>query len=364
MVVVGPEDPLVAGIVDFFAADPQLKEIPVIGPSRAGAQLEGSKDFAKAFMGRHGIPTARHLTVTRNTVPQGIDFLKSLEPPYVLKADGLAAGKGVVIQPLLNEAITELEDMLSGKFGKASERVVVEEFLDGIELSAFAVTDGQSYQMLPAAKDYKRIGDNDTGPNTGGMGAVSPVPFADEAFLKKVEERIIRPTVDGLKKENIPYKGFLFAGLMKVGDDPFVIEYNCRLGDPETEAVVPRIQTDFVSLFQAVAAGTLRDFPIRTDDRTAATVVLASDGYPGGYEKGKPIEGLENTGRCLVFQAGTRLVDGQRLTAGGRVIAVTALAGSLDGALAVAYGGAEQIRFENKYYRKDIGADLLRQAGV
>ncbi len=362
MVVVGPEDPLVHGIVDYFRDHPDFGQLPVIGPSAEGAMLEGSKDFAKRFMERHGIPTARHLTVTLSNADEGAAFIDSLPPPYVLKADGLAAGKGVVIMPSPEEARAELKDMLGGKFGEASTSVVIEEFLDGIELSVFALTDGKSYKVLPSAKDYKRVGENDTGPNTGGMGAVSPVPFADAGFMQKVEDRIIAPTVRGLARDGIEYRGFLFVGLMKVGDDPFVIEYNCRMGDPETEVVLPRLGNDMVALFNAVHKGTLSRESVITDERTAATVVLVSSGYPGPYENGKPVEGLDRTGDCLVFQAGTRLEDGIRYTSGGRVMAITGMANTLKDALQQAYGAIEKIGYANKSFRRDIGRDLMESA--
>jgi phosphoribosylamine--glycine ligase len=357
MVVVGPEVPLVKGIADFFLNDPELSPIPVIGPASRGAQLEGSKEFAKQFMVQHNIPTARYLAVTSDTIDEGERLLKTLKPPYVLKADGLAAGKGVLIVDDINEALNELQVMLNGKFGRASDTVVIEEFLSGVELSVFVITDGHSYMLLPEAKDYKRIGEGNTGLNTGGMGAVSPVPFADEKFMVKVKDRIIRPTIDGLQADGIDYKGFIFFGLINVGGDPFVIEYNVRMGDPETEVVVPRIQSDIVEIFEAVAAGKLKDFKCEIDPRTAVTVMMVSGGYPGSYEKGKNIFGLDHVEGSIVFHAGTASCDGI-ITSGGRVLSVTSLGESMDEALAKSYENVEKIEFENKYYRKDIGFDL------
>ncbi|MEW6467875.1 MAG: phosphoribosylamine--glycine ligase [Bacteroidota bacterium] len=359
MVVVGPEDPLVKGIRDFFRADPLLKDVLLIGPGKDGAQLEGSKDFSKQFMQRHGIPTARYRTFGRETLAEGREFLRQLSPPYVLKADGLAAGKGVIIPHTLEEAEKELEEMLSGKFGSASSKVVIEEFLKGIELSVFVLSDGISYKLLPSAKDYKRVGEGDTGPNTGGMGAVSPVPFADDAFLKKVEERIVIPTMEGLKKEGITYKGFIFIGLMNVNGDPFVIEYNCRMGDPETEVVIPRLKTDLLDLLEAAATGKLNALHLETDPRYAATVVLVSGGYPGDYEKGKEIRGLDEAEGSTVFHAGTAQASGKTLTSGGRVLAITSFGQSMQEALERSFDNAEKIQYEKKYYRRDIGRDLV-----
>jgi phosphoribosylamine--glycine ligase len=358
MVIVGPEEPLVNGLADYFLEHEKLKSIPVIGPVKAGAMLEGSKDFAKEFMFRHNIPTAKYLSVQANDLQKGNDFLKTLKPPYVLKADGLAAGKGVIIVTDINEAETELAAMLAGKFGQASKTVVIEEFLSGIELSVFAVTDGNSYLILPEAKDYKRIGEADSGLNTGGMGAVSPVPFADSVFMKKVEDRIIKPTIEGLKIENIDYKGFVFFGLINVGGEPFVIEYNVRLGDPETEVVIPRIKSDILDMFKAVASRTLHQIKLDIDSRTATTVMLVAGGYPGDYEKGHEIKNLEKAKDCLVFHAGTTYKDGRNVTNGGRVIAITSFGANKNDALAKSYSNAEIIDFKDKYYRKDIGFDL------
>lgn len=359
LVVVGPEEPLVKGIVDFFAQDTVLSQIPIVGPSQKGATLEGSKEFAKEFMQRHHIPTARYASFTKDTIEEGLRFLESMKAPYVLKADGLAAGKGVVILENLQEAQAELKRMLlEEKFGTASQKVVIEEFLKGIELSCFVLTDGESYKVLPTAKDYKRIGEGDTGLNTGGMGAVSPVPFANEAFMQKIEERIIKPTIEGLKKEQITYRGFVFIGLIKVGDDPYVIEYNVRMGDPETEVVLPRLQTDLVSLLEATAKGKLKDYSLSIDPRSATTVMIVSGGYPEEYEKGKVISGLQQEGESIIFHAGTREKDGEVLTAGGRVLAVTSLANDFKDALKKSYRRIEKISFKNMYYRKDIGMDL------
>ena len=359
LVVVGPEEPLVKGIVDFFGQDTALSQIPIVGPSQKGATLEGSKEFAKEFMQRHDIPTARYASFTKDTIEEGLRFLESMKAPYVLKADGLAAGKGVVILENLQEAQAELKRMLlEEKFGTASQKVVIEEFLKGIELSCFVLTDGESYKVLPTAKDYKRIGEGDTGLNTGGMGAVSPVPFANEAFMQKIEERIIKPTIEGLKKEQITYRGFVFIGLIKVGDDPYVIEYNVRMGDPETEVVLPRLQTDLVSLLEATAKGKLKDCSLSIDPRSATTVMIVSGGYPEEYEKGKVISGLQQESESIIFHAGTREKDGEVLTAGGRVLAITSLADDFKEALKKSYRRIEKISFENMYYRKDIGMDL------
>jgi phosphoribosylamine---glycine ligase len=359
MVVVGPEDPLVEGIHDFFLQDEQLKNVAVIGPQKAAAQLEGSKEFAKQFMMRHNIPTAAYCSFNANTIEDGYKFLETLKPPYVLKADGLAAGKGVLILTDLDQAKTELKLMLlDQKFGKASTTVVIEEFLDGIELSCFVLTDGENYKILPMAKDYKRIGEGDTGLNTGGMGAVSPVPFADEVFKSKIEERIVKPTVEGLKKDNLPYKGFIFIGLIKVGSEPKVIEYNVRMGDPETEVVLPRLKTDLVELFMAVKNQTLHNIEIEIDQRTATTVMLVSGGYPEAYEKGKEITGVNAIEDSIVFHAGANLLDGKIVTSGGRVMAVTSFGNSYKEAIKKSYQSIKNINFDKMYYRKDIGFDL------
>lgn len=358
MVVVGPEDPLVKGIYDNFKTDSKVAHIPVIGPSQSGARLEGSKEFSKGFMLRHNIPTARYKSVTQDTLGEGLDFLRSLKAPYVLKADGLAAGKGVLILNTLEEADAELKAMLEGKFGDASRTVVIEEFLSGIECSVFVMTDGTHFQVLPVAKDYKRIGVGDTGLNTGGMGAVSPVSFADEIFMSKVEERIIKPTVEGLKAEGIDYKGFIFFGLIKVGNEPLVIEYNARMGDPETEVVMLRIQSDFVELLEAIATETLHKKNVLMDPRYAVTVMLVAGGYPGEYEKGKVITGLENVKDSVVFHAGTKKQGEEVVTNGGRVIAVSSYGSTKDEALTVSYRNARTIQFDGVYFRSDIGFDL------
>ncbi|WP_423130003.1 phosphoribosylamine--glycine ligase [Gaoshiqia sp. Z1-71] len=358
LVLVGPEVPLVEGIHDFFRADAGLKQVKVVGPTKEGAQLEGSKDFAKAFMQRHAIPTAGYLTVSTDNLQEGLDFLASLKAPYVLKADGLAAGKGVLIIDRLDEAQASLKEMLDGQFGAASSKVVIEEFLSGIELSVFAITDGKNYRILPEAKDYKRIGEGDTGLNTGGMGAISPVPFADHAFMKKVEDRIIKPTVDGLQKDGIPYNGFIFFGLINCGGEPYVIEYNVRMGDPETEAVMLRIKSDFVDLLIAAADGTMDSQRIEIDERSAVTVMLVSGGYPGDYKKGIPMSGFEETENSYLFHAGTRQSGGEIVTDGGRVLAVSSYGARMQEALAQSYANAAKIKYEGKYYRKDLGFDL------
>jgi len=359
MVVVGPEDPLVQGIHDFFLNDDALKHVAVIGPEKAAAELEGSKEFAKEFMIRHDIPTAAYQSFNASNVEEGYAFLETLNPPYVLKADGLAAGKGVLILNDLAEAKAELKEMLvDAKFGAASSKVVIEEFLDGIELSCFVLTDGKNYKILPTAKDYKRIGEGDTGLNTGGMGAVSPVPFATPEFLSKIEERVVKPTIAGLQKDNLPYKGFVFIGLIKVGDDPKVIEYNVRMGDPETEVVLPRLKNDLVEIFQAIANQTLDTITIEIDERAATTVMLVSGGYPEAYEKGKEITGLEQVTGSIPFHAGAIVKDGKVVTSGGRVLAMTSYGESYSEALKKSYQNIDKLHFDKINYRKDIGFDL------
>jgi len=359
MVVVGPEDPLVHGIYDFFKNDNQINHVPVIGPSKLGAQLEGSKEFAKEFLVKHQIPTAAYASFTAETVAQGCEFLTTLQPPYVLKADGLAAGKGVLILQDLQEAQNELRNMLvNAKFGAASSKVVIEEFLDGIELSCFVLTDGKNYKLLPTAKDYKRIGEGDTGLNTGGMGAVSPVPFADEVLMGKIESRIVKPTVAGLQKDGIEYKGFVFIGLIIVKGEPMVIEYNVRMGDPETEVVMPRIQSDLVALFQAVAEQKLDEVTLTIDPRSATTIMVVSGGYPEEYDKGFAISGIENISDSIVFHAGTKLENGQVVTNGGRVLAVTSFGTTYQEAIKKSYQNINKLHFDKMYFRKDIGFDL------
>jgi phosphoribosylamine--glycine ligase len=360
MVVVGPEVPLVAGIHDFFLADNELKKIPVIGPKKDGALLEGSKDFSKQFMQKHGVPTARYKAFTKENLTEGFTFLETLEAPYVLKADGLAAGKGVLILNSLEEAKTELKEMVSNeKFGKASTTVVIEEFLKGIELSVFVLTDGKSYKILPSAKDYKRIGEGDQGLNTGGMGAISPVPFADTAFLSKVEELVVKPTIAGLQKDGIDYRGFIFIGLMNDNGNPSVVEYNVRMGDPETEVVLPRIASDLFDLFEGVADQNLHEKSFSVRDKVATTVMLVSGGYPEGYEKHKEITGFENVNESIVFHAGTDIVDNKVVTSGGRVMAVTSLGNTIEEALEKSYRSIHKINFDKMNYRKDIGFDLI-----
>ncbi len=359
MVVVGPEAPLVEGVHDFFLNDKELQSVPVIGPKKDGALLEGSKDFSKQFMEKHNIPTAKYQSFTADNLQEGFSFLETLNPPYVLKADGLAAGKGVLILNSLEEAKKELEEMLTNqKFGEASSTVVIEEFLDGIELSVFVLTDGKSYKVLPSAKDYKRIGEGDTGLNTGGMGAISPVPFADNDFLNKVEERIVKPTIDGLQKDGIDYRGFIFIGLMNVNGNPFVIEYNVRMGDPETEVVLPRINSDLYDLFEGVAQQTLSEKSFNVTDKTATTVMLVSGGYPEAYEKGKLISGLNEVEDSIVFHAGTKFEDDNIVSNGGRVMAITSFGNTINEALETSYKNINKISFDKMNYRKDIGFDL------
>jgi phosphoribosylamine--glycine ligase len=359
MVIVGPEDPLVQGIHDFFLEDEQLKNIIVVGPQKAAATLEGSKEFAKEFMKAHNIPTAKYDSFTSETVEEGCNFLETMKPPYVLKADGLAAGKGVLILEDIDEAKDELRQMLVGqKFGAASQKVVIEEFLDGIELSCFVLTDGKNHLTLPMAKDYKRIGEGDTGLNTGGMGAISPVPFASDEFIKKIEERIIKPTMDGFQKSNLPFKGFVFIGLIKVDNDPMVIEYNVRMGDPETEVVFPRVKNDWVELFKAIGSQTLDQHELEIDPRSATTIMAVSGGYPEAYQKGKTITGIDSVDESVVFHAGTKVVSKEVKTSGGRVLAVTSYGKDHKEALSKSYESLEKINFEGMYYRKDLGFDL------
>lgn len=358
LVVVGPEAPLVAGVHDFFLADAELKNIPVIGPTIAGAELEGSKDFAKMFMRKYKIPTAAFRTFIDYSLDDGKEFLEKLNPPYVLKADGLAAGKGVLIMDDLGQAKTELENMLHGKFGAASKKVVIEEFLSGLEMSVFVLTDGEGYVILPEAKDYKRIGEGDTGLNTGGMGAVSPVPFATEDYMQKIEDRIVIPTINGLKTEGIPYKGFIFLGLIDVKGEPYVIEYNVRLGDPESEVVLPRIKSDFVELLKATGENRLNEMEVEFEEQTMTTVMMVSGGYPGSYEKGKEMTGLSDVKDSILFHAGTKFSGENTVTNGGRVIAVSSFGKNMKEALTLSYKNAEKVKYDGKYYRKDIGFDL------
>jgi phosphoribosylamine---glycine ligase len=360
LVLVGPEAPLVAGIADYFAADKDLCKVGVIGPKMHGAQLEGSKDFAKQFMQKYHIPTARYGTFTPESLAQGEAFLDGLKPPYVLKADGLAAGKGVLIIDDLKMAKKSLKEMLDGQFGAASAKVVIEEFLKGIELSVFVLTDGESYKILPEAKDYKRIGEGDTGPNTGGMGAVSPVPFATPEFMDKIDAQVIIPTIKGLRAEGIEYKGFIFFGLIKVGNEPYVIEYNCRMGDPETEAVIPRIKSDLLNLLEGVRTGTLSEHHVDVDGRSAGTVVMVSKGYPDNYEKNKEIKGLSLQSDSMVFHSGTRQSKEKVVTSGGRVLAITSMGSDMEDALQQSYARAEKIEYSGKYFRKDLGFDLKK----
>jgi len=362
IVVVGPEDPLVLGLHDYFLSDSEIKHVGVIGPQKLAAQLEGSKDFAKEFMKRHTIPTAKYGTFTRETLEQGYKFLNAQQAPYVLKADGLAGGKGVLIIEDLEEAKRELKNMLTeGKFGDAANRVVIEQFMKGVELSVFVITDGDSYKILPEAKDYKRIGNGDSGLNTGGMGAISPVPFADATFLDKIKNQIIIPTVKGLKEDNIPYKGFIFFGLINVKNEPYVIEYNCRLGDPETEAIIPRLKSDILDLFEGVASGTLSERDVQFDERSTATVMMVSGGYPDKYEKGKQIYGLNSVVDSIVFHAGTSSDGPATMSAGGRVLAVTSYGKNMESALKRSYESVEKIEFENSYFRTDIGFDVIKK---